>query len=252
MVRMITRPKDNETQAQGQTQVQTQCQKQTQVTMTKAEYSRHRGISKAAVTKLVRNDSIIVFPDGQIDVVLSDLLLNSSLESIISNECKNGQGRKQGRHPDNDIDNDLDIDISLEGQGQDSANYQANLGYRVARTELTYWKAKIEQLDYEVSIGERLPRDKVEKQAYDLARLIRNNCLGIIDRISGEILATTLIAITGAIKNINLNQFTAEIKDPGIGQAIVNYIEKTPMIEEVLIKEIMDKELRQALENLSQ
>lgn len=56
--------------------------------VTQAEYARHRGVSKQAISKQVAKGKIPVLPNGKIDKAAADLALGNSIERVDAEEAE--------------------------------------------------------------------------------------------------------------------------------------------------------------------
>ena len=141
--------------------------------MTKSEYAKHRGVSKSAVTKMVRLDRILLTDDGLVDQEISDLLLDQFSESPLQNP-------KPAPKPHaNDLRNDF-IDRMSTAET-----------YAESRALLTKYKAELARLEIEETQGKLLDRSSVESTAFDTARRVRDSILNIPDRIAPVLAAET-------------------------------------------------------------
>lgn len=121
--------------------------------MTKAQYAKHRGVTPQAISKLVKNDRVLVTEDGLIDSEISDVLLE-------------------------------------EFSDQDSATSQlANKlsgisSYAEQRALLTEYKARITKIELDRLEGRSIDADQVRRAAFDTARRVRDTILNLPDRIA--------------------------------------------------------------------
>lgn len=139
--------------------------------MTKAEYAKHRGVSKPAVSKMVRQDRILLTDDGLVDQEISDLLLDQFSESPLQNP--------KPKLPANDLRNNFIERMS------------AAESYAESRALLTKYKAELARLEIEETQGKLLDRSSVESTAFATARRVRDSILNIPDRISSVLAAET-------------------------------------------------------------
>ncbi len=54
----------------------------TPLLMTQADYARHRGVSRQAISKLVKSGKIAIDDAGKIDAVAADLELGEAVERV--------------------------------------------------------------------------------------------------------------------------------------------------------------------------
>lgn len=156
--------------------------------MTKAEYAKHRNISKPMVSKLVREDRILVTKDGLVDQEISDILMDEFSESPL-------------RNPNNPLNSEVS-------------------NYALQRALLTEYKAKLAKLELDKNKGELIDATLVRQSAFSTARRVRDAILSIPDRISSILAAESDQA---TVKNLltqelrlALEELSNEIADTNI------------------------------------
>lgn len=134
-------------------------------TMTKTQYAKHRGVSGAMVSKMVRDERILVTPDNLVDVEISDTLLDKYSESPI--------------RQDPEFNPDDGRDILLERlQGSSVGSYAEQ------RALLTKYKAGLAKIELDRASGTSLDAKATREAAFSLGRSLRDQILGISDRIA--------------------------------------------------------------------
>ena len=142
--------------------------------MSKAEYAKHRGISKPAVSKLIRNNRVMLFEDGKVDVEASDLILD--------NFANESQGKTRKNENNND---DAGVFAGLE------ALIDGGMDYNTGRSLLTHYTAELKRLELEEKQGKSLPADIVCREAFECARRVRDGIFAIEDRVADILAAET-------------------------------------------------------------
>lgn len=56
-----------------------------------------------------------------------------------------------------------------------------------SKIELYYWRGKLVQLEHDKKAGILLDRDEVERKAFEVARVLRDQLLALPERLSGEL-----------------------------------------------------------------
>lgn len=151
--------------------------------MSKSEYAEYRGISRPAVSKLARNDRIILYDDGTVDVEASDLILDyfaneSQGTRIPSAEPKKVKPRKRGKAKHSVVD-------FLEHAVEEG------LDYNTGRSLLTHYTAELKKLELDEKKGESIATYIVEREAFECARRTRDAIFAIEDRIADILAAET-------------------------------------------------------------
>jgi phage terminase Nu1 subunit (DNA packaging protein) len=132
-----------------------------------AKYATHRGVSKPAVLQAIRDGRLTksVTRDGkayQIDVALADQEW-AATTSIDRGEHNNRMMLR---------------DAGAEG---DAASFAASRAKREA------YEAELARLKYEQQAGTLVDAEQVKKEAFKVARTIRDGMLNIPDRLAAEL-----------------------------------------------------------------
>ena len=120
--------------------------------MTKTQYAKHRNVSGAMISKLIKEDRILITPDGKVDVEISDTLLDSFSDA-------------------SDPRNSLSTKLSNIG------DYSAN------RARLTKYKADMAKIDYERASDKSVDKAGVSIAAHSTARRTRDGFMSLLDRL---------------------------------------------------------------------
>jgi hypothetical protein len=110
--------------------------------VTKAEYARHRGVSKAMITRYVKHSRIAII-DGKVDVAASDAMLAKSISPALG-----GRGGKRGR-----------TDVPGLSESAGSVPGRAD-SYNAIRTQRESFVAKTAEVEYRKMVGELVERDR--------------------------------------------------------------------------------------------
>lgn len=145
--------------------------------MTISDYARHRHVSQPMISKLVKEDRILVTEDGKVDQEISDLLLDGFSESPLRNPQPNATDPRDALR----------------------AKLENVVDYATQRALLTQYKAELAKLELEKSQGKLIDRASTEHAAFTTARRTRDAALRISDR-----LATILAAETDPTKIRNM------------------------------------------------
>lgn len=128
-------------------------------TMTQTQYAKHRGVSKQMINKLVKDDRILLTPNGMIDCELSDVLLDNFSDASLKNQ---------------------------HTQTRDNVLTQlAEIGsYSEQRALLTQYKAGLAKIELDKASGAVVDVTAVQYAAFDTARRVRDSILNLPDRLA--------------------------------------------------------------------
>jgi phage terminase Nu1 subunit (DNA packaging protein) len=122
-------------------------------------YAKYRGVTHRAVQKAIRSGRIVAEPDGRIDAVRADAMWSAFT-------------RPRGAAPT-------------------AADLEAAQARAKAMVILQHYRAKMEQLRYEVETGKLVSAEKVRTDVFGLARRCRDRMLGLPDRLAPRITGLT-------------------------------------------------------------
>jgi hypothetical protein len=121
--------------------------------LTQAQYARHRGVTRAMVSKYGKSDRLVIV-DGKVDVVASDALLAGSLDP-----ARGGRGGKSDRQQ-------VGRGAPSPAQAQQAPAQRSAPGpdtYSRVRTHREAFAAKTAEAEYRKMIGELVERDEYNR-----------------------------------------------------------------------------------------
>ena len=74
---------------------------------------------------------------------------------------------------------------------EESETDNQSRGYAAARAAREHYQARLAKLEYEEKTGKLIDAEKVKRDAFELARTVRDHILNIPDRISAELVGIT-------------------------------------------------------------
>ena len=119
-------------------------------------------MSRKAISNKVKTGHIVLDANGLIDVQAADKRDKEMLHP------RKGNRSKRTPQPDSEAN---------------------NFSYTEVLRLKEFYKAKRERIAYRKEIGQLVLKESVEKEAFEMARIMRDNLLNVPNRISGEIAA---------------------------------------------------------------
>lgn len=156
---------------------------------TRAEVARILGVSRAAVTQGVRAGRIVAEPDGTIDIKRNREYFESRLKGEYKKIARKKREIKKKKEPESKQKTGPGLNTQ---QVDESYLYEVNKltkSYDQARTEFTELKSEKARIELEKIQGSLVESAEVQKAAFDIARKTRDRLLAVPDRIS-NLLAT--------------------------------------------------------------
>ncbi len=135
-------------------------------TMTKSQYAEYRKVSRAAISKHVKNGNIVFASDGKVDVELSDYMLDQCSERVVQAATNPTVGST--------TNGPIDAD-----------------SYAAQRTLLTKYKAELAKIDLDRQNGKLVESAPLKDSSFLAARKLRDALYSFIDRMCGPLAADT-------------------------------------------------------------
>lgn len=174
--------------------------------VSKAEFARHVGVSRPAVTKMVNQGRIPVRSDGKINLEEAVVAYEGSKQ--IGREVSADNGRKGGRGntsgqakakttkakpkksaPKSEVTPDDEEDEPITATGINQQNLAAQFN-KAKLAEKTY-QAKLKEIEYKKARGELLDIDEVRADAKATAEDVRGKLFAIAPKLAPQVVDKT-------------------------------------------------------------
>lgn len=190
--------------------------------MTQAEYARHRGVSRAAISKLVgrgRIPSTAIDEQGRINPVAADLALGEARQRVLLAEA--GAVDEAAIGADDDGDDAVDLGQAIARPAAPINPALAELTKQKVSTE-TY-RAELLRLEHQQKIGQLLPIEDVTAAMQKCAGVIvreLDQLPTFADELAAAVKADGIAGARVALKKISRNireQLEANMRLAGAG-----------------------------------
>lgn len=155
--------------------------------MSKSEFAAHKGWSKPYVSKLAKQERLVLTADGKVDVAATEALLERSADP-----SKTGVAE---RHQRERIERGVTAHLTPAAPPLDPPPEVGEAGkepdFQKARARREHFLARLAENEARKSDGELVERAKVEQAAFAAGRLLRDLLLGLPKQISAELSAVT-------------------------------------------------------------
>ncbi len=144
--------------------------------ISQSEYARRKDVSRQYVNKLVQQGKIPTDEKKRIDPDVADSVL------------------AQLADPARRLNDDENDPIPAEGfDAADAGEPQTNghTSFAKFRSAREAYQAKLAQLDYEERAGKLVKKEEVEREAFDISRLLRDIFLSIPQEVAGTVVGMT-------------------------------------------------------------
>lgn len=164
--------------------------------VTKSKFAEHIGVSKPAVSKMVKAGRIPVRDDGKINLEEAVVAYESTRQ--IGREASKDNGKKGGKKPaagsKRATTKRKPNPVDLDGADNDepmtfSGGNQRNIGeqYNKAKLAKETYTAKLKEIEYKKARGELLEIDEVKADARRIAEDVRGKLLAIPQKLAQQI-----------------------------------------------------------------
>lgn len=145
--------------------------------MTLSEYAAHRGVSRPAISRAVKNGVCPAMLDEMGRKMIDSDVADAQWPATKAGNSAGVNGREK---TNTDSENRPAPTASTGG----STIIQS-------RTVKEAYAARMAKLDYEERIGKTIEADKVKEDSFKAARIVRDNMLNIPDRMAAELAGET-------------------------------------------------------------
>lgn len=153
--------------------------------LTKSEFAARHGWSKSYVSKLAKQDRLVLTADGKVDVEATGLLLAESADP--------SKAAVAARHEEHRVERDVRSQLQ-PGPGPaatlqpDSAPVGAH-NFQKAKAHREYYLAQLAEAEFNKVQGNLVERQAVEDAAYSAGRMLRDQFLGLAPQLAAELVA---------------------------------------------------------------
>ncbi|WP_374979252.1 terminase small subunit [Pseudomonas solani] len=152
--------------------------------ITKSEYAARIGVSKAYISKLAKQDRLVLDEAGRVDVEATDALLAETADPSKAGVAE--------RHQRDRADKGVHAHVTPSS----SATLPApptfgQPDFQKARARREHYLAGLAEDEFRKGRGELVERETVDREGFDIARTVRDLLLGLPAKVSGELVAIT-------------------------------------------------------------
>lgn len=155
--------------------------------LTKSEFAARHGWSKSYVSKLAKQERLVLADDGKVDVEATELLLAQSADP--------SKAAVAARHEENRVERDVRSQLQ-PGLGPaavlqpDPAPGGAH-NFQKAKAHREYYLAQLAEAEFNKVQGNLVERQAVEDAAYSAGRMLRDQFFGLAPQLAAELVAMT-------------------------------------------------------------
>lgn len=151
--------------------------------LTKSEFAARHGWSKSYVSKLAKQERLVLADDGKVDVEATELLLAESADP--------SKAAVAARHEENRVERDVRSQLQpglgpLAVLQPDPAPGGAH-NFQKAKAHREYYLAQLAEAEFNKVQGNLVERKAVEDAAYTAGRMLRDQLFGLAPQLAAEL-----------------------------------------------------------------
>lgn len=155
--------------------------------LTKSEFAAQHGWSKSYVSKLAKQDRLVLTDDGKVDAEATELLLAESADP--------SKAAVAARHEESRVERDVRSQLQ-PGHGpvpvlQPDAAPSGAHNFQKAKAHREYYLAQLAEAEFNKVQGNLVERQAVEDAAYSAGRMLRDQFFGLAPQLAAELVAMT-------------------------------------------------------------
>lgn len=151
--------------------------------LTKSEFAARHGWSKSYVSKLAKQDRLVLTADGKVYVEATELLLAESADP--------SKAAVAARHEEHRVERDVRSQLQpgpFATLQPDSPSVGAH-NFQKAKAHREYYLAQLAEAEFNKVQGNLVERQAVEDAAYSAGRMLRDQFLGLAPQLAAELVA---------------------------------------------------------------
>jgi hypothetical protein len=151
--------------------------------ISKSEFAARRGWAKSYVSKLAKQDRLVLTEDGKVELEATELLLASSADpSKAAVTARHDQGRvERNVHAELGIGAETPA-VPASGKAPD---------FQKARAHREYFLAQLAEAEFHKVQGSLVEREAVNNAAFAAGRMLRDLMFGLSPQLAPEVAAMT-------------------------------------------------------------
>lgn len=151
--------------------------------LTKSEFAARHGWSKSYVSKLAKQERLVLTDDGKVDVEATELLLAESADP--------SKAAVAARHEENRVERDVRSQLQ-PGLGplavpQPDPPPGGAHNFQKAKAHREYYLAQLAEAEFNKVQGSLVERKAVEDAAYMAGRMLRDQLFGLAPQLAAEL-----------------------------------------------------------------
>lgn len=149
--------------------------------LSKSEFAARRGWAKSYVSKLAKQDRLVLTEDGKVDLEATEALLAESSDP--------SKSAVAARHEDARVERDVRSQLVPTAETPAVQQPGKGLDFQKARAHREYYLAQLAEAEFHKVQGNLVERTAVTQAAYTAGRTVRDLMFGLSPQLAPELAA---------------------------------------------------------------
>ncbi|HEY0288549.1 MAG TPA: terminase small subunit [Pseudomonas sp.] len=151
--------------------------------ISKSEFAARRGWAKSYVSKLAKQDRLVLTHDGKVDLEATERLLTESADP--------SKAAVAARHEDARVERDVRTELSVAAEVPAVQPPSKGPDFQKARAHREYYLAQLAEAEFRKVQGNLVERESVNNAAFAAGRMVRDLMFGLSPQIAPELAVMT-------------------------------------------------------------
>lgn len=149
--------------------------------LSKSEFAARRGWAKSYVSKLAKQDRLVLTEDGKVDLEATEALLAESSDP--------SKSAVAARHEEARVDRDVRSQLAPAAETPAVPQVSKGPDFQKARAHREYYLAQLAEAEFHKVQGNLVERAAVAQAAYTAGRMVRDLMFGLSPQLAPELAA---------------------------------------------------------------
>ncbi|MNJ25294.1 hypothetical protein D3C77_197360 [compost metagenome] len=151
--------------------------------LSKSEFAARRGWAKSYVSKLAKQERLVLTDDGKVDLEATEALLAESSDP--------SKSAVAARHEEARVERDVRSQLEPAAATLTVQQPGKGLDFQKARAHREYYLAQLAEAEFHKVQGNLVERKAVSDAAYSAGRMVRDLMFGLSPQLAPELVAMT-------------------------------------------------------------
>lgn len=151
--------------------------------ISKSEFAARRGWAKSYVSKLAKQDRLVLTEDGKVELEATELILATSADP--------SKASVAARHDQHRIERNVHSALSITAETPAVQPATKAPDFQKARAHREYFLAQLAEAEFHKVQGNLVEREAVSKAAFTAGRMLRDLVFGLSPQLAPELAAMT-------------------------------------------------------------